>query len=329
MLCLGHSVYLSSVFEARTAEECDQPGANEIYVRAEALANHSQHAIRNIRDFCERIQSARDEGGPGARIIVGPAQDKDESISTARLFLGAYLILNMGWDCQTLMEAFGTKWTSVAASDTSNLKDLYVDCWRALHHAKRLGWLVDPASDLEPVMDVDEFVHYACRVNGGVSLSLPGKMLFFPTPASLPDHQLWADSVGEDGRAIRRFGAPFYADLLHDLGVSVVVCLGRSSSTDAAAMRARGMETVDLALSEDGSSLLRGLDRLLTLERCAPGLVAVHSGEGRAWPGYVGTLVSALMISRLGFEEGSAGAWLRMVSPWMFASSDSDVDQSV
>jgi hypothetical protein len=48
--------------------------------------------------------------------------------------------------------------------------------------------------------------------------------------------------------------------------------------------------------------------------------VAVHSGDGFKWPAYIGTLVVAMLISRLGFEEGAARAWIRMLCPWMLSA---------
>ena len=115
----------------------------------------------------------------------------------------------------------------------------------------------------------------------------------------------------------RLFSPTYYAALFHDFGVSCVVCLGRTDPAVAAAFKARGIETEDLGMAADGSSLLRGLDRLLSLARAAPGPLAVHSGEGLEWPRYTAALANAFMMSRLGFEEGSAGAWLEMTCPWM------------
>ena len=321
----GINIHLSRAVEAQARAEIQISHAKAVYISVRKSSHQQDPMILSeIQDFCDRMQSERDDKGPDARIVVCPAQDDDESFSAACLYLGSYLILNMGWELQSVLAAFRPEGHFGAGSEPSDLSARHRDCWRALDHAKTLGWFVDPASDIEPLIDVDEFVHYARPANGSVHMSVPGKLLFFPTPASLADNQLWTDSIGDDGRTLRRFSAPFYADLLQDLGASVVVCLGRSCPADAAAMRARGIETVDLDMSDGGSSLLRGLDRLLTLERRAPGPVAVHSGAGVAWPGYVGTLVSAVMISRLGFDEGSAGAWLRMVSPWMAPGDDSE-----
>ena len=264
------------------------------------------------------MQSELDSHGSDTRYVVCPEQNNIQSVSAACLCLGAYLILNMEWTYQAVLDAFKAYAVHFSISEPNGLNVSNTDCWRALAQAKKLGWLVAPTDDSEPAMDVEEYLHYARRTNGSVHMSLPGKMLFFPAPTALPDGQQWSDRLSEDGCTARHFSADFYADLLQDFGVSVVACLGRSSPASAAALSARGIETVDLRLADDGSSLLRGLDRLLTLERASPGPVALHSGDGFRWPGYLGTLVAALMISRLGFDEGSAGAWLRMVSPWMF-----------
>ena len=164
---------------------------------------------------------------------------------------------------------------------------------------------------------MEEYAHYAARPNGIVHLTVPGSMFFFPSPDDLLNQE-WADYVEDDGQTVRRFSASYYAALFEEeLNVSVVACLGQGSACAAAAFAERGIEAMDLGLAEDGSSMLRGLDQLLAVSRAAPGAVAVHSGHGFEWPAYVGTLVTAFLISRAGFEEGSARAWLRMVSPWM------------
>ena len=195
------------------------------------------------------------------------------------------------------------------------------DCWRALDRARSLAWLVDPQSDDDPLLDMEEFDHYAAPANGAVHLTVPGKLFFFPTPKDLPAGQDWDDCADSSGAVVRRFSARFYADLLHHLGASCVVCLGGGSAQSAAALAARGLHVEDLGLAADGSSLLRGLDRLLSLARAAPGAVAVYSGDGAVWPGYTGSLAAAFLISRLGFDEGSARAWPRLTSPWAAAAA--------
>ena len=198
-----------------------------------------------------------------------------------------------------------------------------VDSWRALYRAVQLGWFVAPGSDAEPMMDVQELAHYSRHANGRVHLLVPGELIFFPTPADLSEDREWTDHVAEDGSIARRFSARFYANLFEDLGVSAVACLGSGSAAAAAAaaLAEREIEAVDLRLAADGSSLLRGLDALLSLARAAPGAVAVHSGDDFQWPRYLEALVRAFLMSRLGFDAGAAGAWLAMAGPWMLAGA--------
>jgi hypothetical protein len=202
-----------------------------------------------------------------------------------------------------------------------------LDCWGALSHAVRLGWISRENADNqeeeedEPLVDLAEMLHYAQPANGNVHAVIPGKLLLFPTPDDALDAAGadWADAPGPDGRTARRFAPGFAAALLRDLGVSAVLCLGRGSAATAAAMARHGIATEDLGLAGDGSSLLRGLDALLSLAAGAPGAVAVHAGGGagvREWPEYVGTLMQEALMSRAGLGEAAAGAWLRLACPW-------------
>ena len=189
------------------------------------------------------------------------------------------------------------------------------DCWRALGHAMRLGWLVPPWSDDEPVLDVDEVVHYARPANGGVQTVVPGALFFFPTPChSVPDGMEWTDSVSADGSTVRRFSARFYASLLADLGVSATACLGRTSAASARDFAARGVDSADLPAprAPGPGALLSALDRLLTLARGAPGGVAVHCGSIRSWPASrLGVMAAAFLISRFDF---SGAEWVHLVA---------------
>jgi hypothetical protein len=316
------NVYLSRMVEAQARDKnpCEYEGAHfvTIHDNQAATAHLNQPILVKVINFCDKLQAMLESQNEDSRIIVCPAHCDDHSISDTCFYLGAYMILYKGATCDQVVATFSSDETILHVERCTDLnRTSTLDSWRALYRSMQLGWLVHPDSDCEPVMDVEELAHYAQRANGMVHMTVPGKLFFFPTPEALPSNVQWADFPADDGATIRRFSAHFYADLLEDLGVSVVACLGTGSAATAAALRARGIDAVDLGLAGDGSSLLRGLDALLSLARGAPGAVAVHSGEGFVWPGYVGTLVEAFLISRLGFDEGSAGAWLRMVSPWM------------
>ena len=61
-------------------------------------------------------------------------------------------------------------------------------------------------------------------INGGVSIVVPGRILLLPAPAGdLPEGTHWADDGGPSRR--RRFSAAFYAELLRDMGVTVLIGL--------------------------------------------------------------------------------------------------------
>ena len=276
----------------------------------DASAHRSNARLCSIHNFCEEVGAAAEGMSSEGRIVACPVNNDAHSFDEACLFLGSYLILNAKMQCHEILSAF--------REVDQQIEETTLKCWHALDSAIQLDWLVHPDSDIEPIFDTEEFAHYASPAQGRLHMAVPGALYFFPTPDDLLGDQEWADHI-EDGRTVRLFGAHFYAELFQDIGLSLVVCLGRSSAAAAAAFAARGIETVDLELAADGSSLLRGLDRLLSLAREAPGAVAVHSGDGFEWPAYAGTLSAAFMISRFGLEEGVAKAWLGMVVPWMVA----------
>ena len=123
-------------------------------------------------------------------------------------------------------------------------------------------------------------VHYALPDTGGLHIIVPDKLLFFPAPASLPAGQAWADASSGDAGPGRQFSAGFLAELLADLDVTAVVCLGRTGSSDAAAFRRRGLDVHDLNLDRRRPGLLGAMDRLLSLSLSAPGAVAVCGWGG-------------------------------------------------
>ena len=119
--------------------------------------------------------------------------------------------------------------------------------------------------------------------------------------------------MSEAGRPTeQRFAAGLLAHILADLGASAVAWLGRAGEGDAAAMAARGLDVHELGLDARRPALFHTLDRLLAVARAAPGAVAVLGG-GEA-DAAMGTVAAAWLMT-LGFGEGAAGAWLRLVCP--------------
>ena len=316
------NIYLSFVSESQSkANALTWTEYRSLFVSAQVSAEEevSDDSIdlSVIQDFCNRLETTNSDCQlPTDRIVICPATEDTKSISIACTLLGAYLIWNGSMTLEAVVDAFQGLDDADVLNELANF-----DCWRALARAMHLGWLVDPESEVEPTLDMEEFAHYASRANGSVYMAVPGRMLFFSSPEVLPSEQQWVDSVADNGTTTRYFSPAFYAELFDDLGVSAVVCLGCGDVAGSSAFTERGIEVLDFALADDGSSLLRGLDRLLSLAAVAPGAVAVHSGDGFKWPAYIGTLVVALLINRLGFDEGAATAWIRMLCPWMLSAA--------
>jgi hypothetical protein len=117
-----------------------------------------------------------------------------------------------------------------------------------------------------------------------------------------------------DHHQTRRFSPSYYADILSDFDVSVVLSCGGDGPGlpyDAAAFAARGVGVEALAANARSGRLLAAADRLLTLARDAPGAIALH-GAG-AWE--EGLLLTACLIRLHGFPARPALAWARMAHP--------------
>ena len=235
------------------------------------------------------------------------------------------MILGKGADYDDLISAFrsisqlfvGYSDPSISGEDGSTT---VFDCWKALYHAKTLEWLdlskdpdLYPASnsdDFPPArkqMDLEECIHYSDPVNANLHVVIPGKLLFMANPVDLPDDRHWMD-IGP----ARSFSPAFYADLLDEFGVVLVICLDECDY-DRAPFEERGMGCEELRLRPDSADILRAADRFLCLLAAAPGAVAIHGGDAGAL--CAGTLVSAHLMARLGFGAGDAAAWLRMACP--------------
>ena len=163
-------------------------------------------------------------------------------------------------------------------------------------------------------MDLEECIHYSDPVNANLHVVIPGKLLFMANPVDLPDDRHWMD-IGP----ARSFSPAFYADLLDEFGVVLVICLDECDY-DRAPFEERGMGCEELRLRPDSADILRAADRFLCLLAAAPGAVAIHGGDAGAL--CAGTLVSAHLMARLGFGAGDAAAWLRMACPALLVPPD-------
>ena len=183
------------------------------------------------------------------------------------------------------------------------------DSWSALRRATELDWLDFSDEPSEGSIDMDEHRHYASVANGELHVVVPNKLLAFRSPTDLPDGRAWIDDGGT-----RRFSPSYYADILSDFDVSVVLCCGGASASppyDASALLERGVGVEVLAADVRSGRLLADTDRVLTLARAAPGAIALHGAGG--WE--EGLLLSAYLIRLHGFPAREALAWARMAHP--------------
>jgi hypothetical protein len=115
-----------------------------------------------------------------------------------------------------------------------------------------------------------------------------------------------------DVGATRRFSPDFFADLLADFNVVLVICL-EECTYDCAPFTERGIGIEELRVRRENPNLLRAADRFLSLLAAAPGAIAIHGAEASVH--CTGPLVSAHMMLRLDFDADAAAAWLRIVCP--------------
>ena len=158
-------------------------------------------------------------------------------------------------------------------------------------------------------------------INGSILRIIPGKFLIFDAP----DPSIPADKLFQDVGGRRRFTPGFYADLLHHLGVRLVLRLGAADYDPAPfarrGIRVCGAEDVEcvggsLCGSAAGAEAALGegaFDRFAALAQAAGGSVAVHGGWGGGGLRVGLTLIAGWMMQHQYFASPDvAAAWIRI-----------------
>ena len=329
--CLIFSVSEHIRFTAGTAEQAKQQefcqnNTSHFVEIGESGTTEGAHRVNisTIHAFCEMMANTVDEHRVDP-VIVCAENCSPTAKSNACLLCGAYLLLCESMDLDRVCELFKDTLTTLSASKIArNLNTDIVDCWSALHRARHLHWLgtAHDGDESEPAFDVEMASHYAHPANGNIHVLVPGKLLLFPSPQQLPPDQSWGDTtLRPSGTTTRHFSAAFLGDLLSELEVSAVACLGTAGERDAAAFSARGLDVHDLHLDPRRPGLLSAMDRLLAVTAAAPGAVALYGGGrgGADAPEYVGTLATAWLVGEYGFGAAAAGAWVGMLYPALAA----------
>jgi hypothetical protein len=143
---------------------------------------------------------------------------------------------------------------------------------------------------------------------GSVFTVVPNKILLFDPPYDGESSSCC--SIDQDGK--RRFSASFYADLLHRLGVVLVLRLDASPYDHAAfarkGIRVCGAETLTTTADADAPLAAGALEQFAELVKSAGGGVAIHC-EGRL--GAACTLITAWMAQLDLFPSPEvAAAWI-------------------
>jgi hypothetical protein len=113
---------------------------------------------------------------------------------------------------------------------------------------------------------MEEYLHYDNPANGDLHVLVPSKLILCKCPFDVPDDastgqpRHWADYEGE-----RLFSAAYYAEVLSDFDVTLVIRCGAPTYDDSA-LDEHGIAVEELRVDEASPHhLLQRIDRFLTL----------------------------------------------------------------
>ena len=263
------------------------------------------------------------EGEKCSNMVVC-AGTETRPIMTFSYLIGSYMILCLDSPLADVVSAFRPvadrfeRFRIGIEPDRSEELTVF-DCWEALYRSKVQGWidLASATPDLDHSIDMEEYMHYDNPANGKLHVIIPSRLIAFPCPSDLEADEVsgqvppWMDIAGD-----RYFGPDYYADILCDFDVKLVVRCDAAATYDAAAFASRGVAVERLGgdLERRPERLLQEVDRFLTLAQLAPGMIGIHGADAGLGSGGE-MLVASLLVKRHGFRARAALAWLSITHP--------------
>ena len=146
--------------------------------------------MSSIIKFVEQLQSEL-EGHPSCILFYSVGSSQRE-LTNAIFLVGAFMIMKLKWLYDEVIESF--KWAKPyieayrdATFSTRSFELSLADCWAALTKGVEKGWVGMPSSQeyFYSEIDIDEYDHYDCPLNGDMHEVVPGKFIAFKGPRDL------------------------------------------------------------------------------------------------------------------------------------------------
>jgi hypothetical protein len=239
-----------------------------------------------------------------------------KNLTNAVFLLGAYMILKLNETAESASKRFDwivdgmlEPYSAASGDDIKERKSISLnDCWIAVEHAKKMGWLRMPnnmAKGTWGMYNPEEYEHYHSPINADMHQIIPDKLVVLTSPV-----QLLSGDYRDERSGVRRFSPSYFVGIFEELGVSAVVSLG-APAYDPHDLVAAGIAHRTVA----AGSLRAAVDQVLAVAEAETGAVAVHAGGGAAGGSLVAAVAALSLIRRCGFAARAAAAWVRICRP--------------